>query len=149
MQPFILLRDIDGSGISGTGKVAEGCVMTSGVCVIAWLTGSASASIHESLEVAQSVHGHEGNTRFVFDLIDPIPLLFNLYHPDKIISKDGTGSMAELVRFSNNFTVIQWLVAPCGIEVFTTIEHCARVHFRKIHSLVLPKKAVREIPQNN
>jgi hypothetical protein len=140
MQPFILLRDIDTTGISGTGKIAEGCVMTSGRCIIAWMTGAASASIHGSLEDAQAIHGHGGNTRFVFDHDEPLPLLFNLYHPDKIISKDGRNSMAELVRFSNNFTVIQWLVAPCGIEVFTTIEHCARVHFRKIHSLVMPVK---------
>lgn len=140
MKPFILQRDIDGSGISGTGKVAEGCVMSSGNCVIAWMTGTASASIHRSLEDAQSIHGHQGDTRFVFDLVDPVPLLFNLYHPDKIISRDGKNSMAELVRFSNNFTVIQWLVPPCGTEVFTTLEHCAKVHFRKIHSLVLPIK---------
>jgi hypothetical protein len=67
MQTFYLQRDVDDTGISGTGKVAEGVVFTNGKVVLAWLTKVASVTVYESLADVERVHGHNGKTRIVFD----------------------------------------------------------------------------------
>ena len=69
MKTFDLIRDIDDSGVSGTGKIAEACVFSNGRCVVAWVwaekTGVQSIVIYDSLEDAVRIHGHEGHTRFL------------------------------------------------------------------------------------
>jgi hypothetical protein len=64
---FVLLRDEDVSGVSGTGVVAEGCVFGNGRVVLQWLTnGLESLAIHESIESLEQIHGHGGRTRIMF-----------------------------------------------------------------------------------
>jgi len=65
MRQFHLLREEDVSGVSGTGIVAEGVEFESGKVVISWLVPPFSMSIHNSMEAARNVHGHEGKTKFV------------------------------------------------------------------------------------
>ncbi len=66
MKLFELHRDIDSSGVSGTGIVAEGIQFSSGKVVIHWLTKTASMGIYDSLAIMETIHGHNGNTRIVW-----------------------------------------------------------------------------------
>ena len=78
MKAFELIRDVDDSGVSGTGKVAEACVFSNGRCVVAWVglekTGVQSIVIYDSLEDAEKIHGHQGHTRFVEVVSDPVTM---------------------------------------------------------------------------
>lgn len=60
------MRDEDVSGVSGTGKVAEGIVFSNGITVVGWCKEIPSAVFYNSLEEAVEIHGHKGKTRFVF-----------------------------------------------------------------------------------
>jgi len=64
MRTFYLDRQDDISGVSGTGKVAEGVEFeTGGSVVLRWCAGGPSSiSIWASLEDMVSVHGHDGAT---------------------------------------------------------------------------------------
>jgi hypothetical protein len=66
---FELHRDIDHTGISGTGVVAEGVQFSDGFTVLRWRGIHASTVVWESLTDAAEVHGHNGATRFIF--VDP------------------------------------------------------------------------------
>ncbi len=67
MRNFILQRDEDVSGVSGTGTVAFGCVFPDGTTVIRWTTvPHASTVVWDDVASAEAVHGHGGKTRFVW-----------------------------------------------------------------------------------
>jgi hypothetical protein len=66
MRRFTLERDVDVSGISGTGRVAEGCQWSDGTVSIRWLGGRPSIVFWTSLADAEAIHGHGGVTRFVW-----------------------------------------------------------------------------------
>jgi hypothetical protein len=59
---FHLVRHEDVSGVSGTGRVAEGVEFTDGPVVIRWFGDNPSTVIWESLDAAMAVHGHDGRT---------------------------------------------------------------------------------------
>lgn len=68
MHLFELHRDIDETGISGTGVVAEGVVFTDGSCTLRWLPGAAGAVstvIYGDIADVEAIHGHGGKTRIV------------------------------------------------------------------------------------
>ena len=62
---FYLDRKEDASGISGTGKVAEGVEFSNGVCVVQWLTHTSSTNIYQNMKQVESIHGHGGSTKIV------------------------------------------------------------------------------------
>lgn len=62
MKSGYLDRQVDVSGVSGTGEVAEFTISTNGQVVVFWEHGF---SYFPSLEEATKVHGHEGKTKFV------------------------------------------------------------------------------------
>jgi len=63
MRTFWLDREVDVSGVSGTGKVAEGVEFAGGSVVLRWCAGGpASISIWPSFKDMISVHGHDGAT---------------------------------------------------------------------------------------
>ena len=68
MRRFHLVRDEDVSGVSGTGTVAEGVILSSGKAVIEWLTEWPTSVVwHDrGLESVEHVHGHSGRTRIVW-----------------------------------------------------------------------------------
>lgn len=71
MKPFVLQRDEDETGISGTGIVAEGVEFSDGRCSMAWkpLAGSAfpgSLASYQSIYEIRAIHGHQGKTRVVY-----------------------------------------------------------------------------------
>jgi hypothetical protein len=77
IRRFMLSRSKDISGVSGIGKVAEGCLfMGTGSgdpdeCVVHWFGSNASLNIYHSIEAVLAVHGHAGCTEVVW--LDPPP----------------------------------------------------------------------------
>lgn len=67
MFSFHLLREIDDSGISGTGVVAEGVEFSDGVCVLRWMTEISSTVMYQSIEDVKRIHGHHGHTKIVWE----------------------------------------------------------------------------------
>ena len=67
MRTFCLLRIEDESGVSGTGRVAEGIEFSNGWCALTWLSSHPSVNIYPSLSEIEFIHGHHGKTRIVFE----------------------------------------------------------------------------------
>lgn len=69
MKTYTLQRDIDESGVSGTGPVGEVVEFPTGQAVLQWsentIAGVPSISIFPSLADLERVHGHDGKTRLV------------------------------------------------------------------------------------
>lgn len=63
---FILVRDEDVSGVSGTGVVVQGCQFENGKAVMRWVSETSSVAIYESIEDIIKIHGHNGATRLVW-----------------------------------------------------------------------------------
>lgn len=71
-RTFVLVRDVDVTGLSGTGPVADGVVFPDGTTVLRWrdVTGPnydrgvrATTVVHQSPESVEALHGHNGVTR--------------------------------------------------------------------------------------
>jgi hypothetical protein len=72
MRLFELQRDVDVSGASGTGRVAQGVVFDDGRVAFRWLTPTRSTVTFDSVEDMEKIHGHGGSTRVVFlDALKP------------------------------------------------------------------------------
>lgn len=67
LRTFYLYRERDETGVSGTGRVAEGVELTNGLCVLHWLTSIASIAIYDNIEDLKKIHGHHGSTRIEWD----------------------------------------------------------------------------------
>ena len=63
---FVLVREEDLTGVSGTGVVAEGIVFTCGQVVIHWLREPFSMGLYQSLDDVIFIHGHGGRTKLQF-----------------------------------------------------------------------------------
>lgn len=61
-KPFYLVRLEDASGVSGTGRVAQGCVLDNGKAVLTWLSEHPSVTVYDNIGEVQAIHGHEGKT---------------------------------------------------------------------------------------
>jgi hypothetical protein len=66
MKRFYLKRDIDISGVSGNGKVAEGCQFDTSWCALVWLTGKSAMSYYPDIDTLVAIHGHAGATKVVW-----------------------------------------------------------------------------------
>lgn len=64
---FYLDRAADPSGVSGTGRVAEGCVFSDGTVVLRWRSVTASTVVYGTLSDVEAVHGHGGTTAIVWE----------------------------------------------------------------------------------
>ena len=67
MQRFHLNRIEDESGVSGTGKVAEGVVFSNGKCAVSWLTEHTSITVYDGLDTVIAIHGHNGKTEVIIE----------------------------------------------------------------------------------
>lgn len=63
MKRFVLQRDRDDTGVSGTGVVAEGVQLSDGRVVIRWFGPDSSIVIWGDMGSVLRVHGHKGATR--------------------------------------------------------------------------------------
>lgn len=63
---FYLMRKKDISGVSGTGKVAEGVEFENGMCALSFSSSYPHANVYANMRAVHEVHGHHGNTDVVF-----------------------------------------------------------------------------------
>lgn len=65
---FVLHRDEDETGVSGTGVVAEGVEFSGGVVALRWTSAwPTSVVFHDrGIEAVKAIHGHNGRTRIVW-----------------------------------------------------------------------------------
>ena len=88
LRRFHFERLEDASGVSGCGKVAEGCLFTdTGEAIVHWLGKYGSINVYHSIEDVIHVHGHEGRTRIVFD--DPAETAKKEDAKKEEVKKDG------------------------------------------------------------
>lgn len=66
MQYFVLKRNEDESGISGTGIIAEGIVFSDGTVAYRWLTDVATTIIADNIADVEFLHGHDGKTQIIY-----------------------------------------------------------------------------------
>jgi len=62
MRRFVLQRDVDATGTSGTGIVAEGVEFSNGQVTIHWISQLESVNVYANAKVLTALHGHGGNT---------------------------------------------------------------------------------------
>jgi hypothetical protein len=67
MRTFKLVREVDVSGVSGTGVVAEGVRFDNGLVAVAWLGPCPTVNTHMTIESVQQIHGHDGLTQIVWE----------------------------------------------------------------------------------
>lgn len=67
-RAFVLQRDEDVTGVSGTGVVAEGVEFSDGTVVLRWTSEwPTSVVFHQrGIESVEAVHGHDGRTKIVY-----------------------------------------------------------------------------------
>jgi len=64
---FIVQRDIDETGVSGTGQVVEGVQFEDGRVAFRWCANpERSIGSFDSIEGMMKIHGHDGKTRVVW-----------------------------------------------------------------------------------
>lgn len=67
MRTFTLQRDVDVTGISGTGTVAEGIEFSNGKVAVQWVVGEhQSTVVWDNIAAVEAIHGHNGATRIVW-----------------------------------------------------------------------------------
>jgi len=67
MKMFYLKRDNDESGVSGTGRVAQGFVFDNGKVAVTWLSEHPSVTVYDSLGEVTAIHGHGGKTEIIME----------------------------------------------------------------------------------
>ena len=80
MKRFYLQRNVDASGVSGIGKIAEGCQFDTDWCALVWLTEKTSMSYYPNIDVLESIHGHNGMTRIVWIDDESSNVVIKKYH---------------------------------------------------------------------
>jgi hypothetical protein len=60
MRRFVLVRESDPSGVSGTGIVAEGVQFTDGMAVLRWKREPYGLNVYLRVDDLIAVHGHGG-----------------------------------------------------------------------------------------
>lgn len=73
MRRFQLHRDVDETGISGTGVVAEGVEFSNGRVTFTWLTHQEAVNNYGSMKTVEELHGHGGKTRIIYIDQNPHP----------------------------------------------------------------------------
>ena len=67
MKMFYLKRAEDESGVSGTGRVAQGFVFDNGKVAVTWLSEHPSVTVYDNLGEVTAIHGHGGKTGLVME----------------------------------------------------------------------------------
>lgn len=62
----MLQRNVDESGISGTGVVAWGVKFPDDVCVLRWASEHRSTAVYPNIADVLAVHGHSGSTEIIW-----------------------------------------------------------------------------------
>ena len=67
MKIFYLNRTEDESGISGTGRVAQGFIFDNGKVAVSWLSNHPSVTIYDNIGEVHAIHGHGGKTEVMME----------------------------------------------------------------------------------
>jgi hypothetical protein len=67
MKIFYLNRTEDESGISGTGRVAQGFIFDNGKVCVTWLSEHPSVTIYDNIGEVRAIHGHAGKTDIIME----------------------------------------------------------------------------------
>ena len=67
MKIFYLKRVEDESGVSGTGRVAQGFIFDNGKVAVTWLSEHPSVTIYDSIGEVRAIHGHGGKTEGIME----------------------------------------------------------------------------------
>ena len=67
MKIFYLNRTEDESGVSGTGRVAQGFIFDNGKVAVTWLSEHPSVTVYDNIGEVHAIHGHGGKTEVVMD----------------------------------------------------------------------------------
>jgi hypothetical protein len=65
MKIFYLKRLEDESGVSGTGRVAQGFIFDNGKVALTWLSEHPSITIYDNIGEVHAIHSHDGKTEFI------------------------------------------------------------------------------------
>lgn len=129
MKRAFLQRNIDVSGISGTGRVLEVVELQDGRVCGTWLSETSSCIVHNNMECAAHIHSHNGASEFKFDqLCGEFPKLYQMIHEENRSGLSGVGKVAEVAEFSNGKCVLNWVLFPNQIEFFLNMEDLIKVH---------------------
>ncbi len=66
LRRFYLQREEDVSGISGTGRVAEGVEFANGMVALSWHSQHACVNTYTSMRTVEELHGHQNRTKIVW-----------------------------------------------------------------------------------
>jgi hypothetical protein len=64
---FYLNRTEDESGISGTGRVAQGFIFDNGKVCVTWLSEHPSVTVYDNIGEVRAIHGHQGKTEIIME----------------------------------------------------------------------------------
>jgi hypothetical protein len=67
MKIFYLNRTEDESGVSGTGRVAQGFIFDNGKVCVTWLSEHPSVTVYDNIGEVRAIHGHQGKTEIVME----------------------------------------------------------------------------------
>ena len=67
MKIFYLKRTEDESGVSGTGRIAQGFIFDNGKVALTWLSEHPSVTVYDSIGEVHAIHGHGGKTEVVME----------------------------------------------------------------------------------
>ena len=67
MKIFYLNRTEDESGVSGTGRIAQGFIFDNGKVCLTWLSEPPSVTIYDNIGEVHAIHGHQGKTEVVME----------------------------------------------------------------------------------
>jgi hypothetical protein len=97
MKMFYLNRLEDESGISGTGRVAQGFIFDNGKVALTWLSEHPSVTIYDNIGEVRAIHSHDGKTE-----IEMIP--------------DFKRAFNELRSFMENFSLMENFSARAPVD---------------------------------
>ena len=97
MKVFYLNRVEDESGISGTGRVAQGFIFDNGKVAVTWLSEHPSVTVYDNIGEVHAIHGHGGKT-------------------EVIMEPDYKRAFGELKSFIDNFTLEEIVTSKIGPE---------------------------------
>lgn len=66
MRRFVMVRDVDLTGVSGVGVVVWGILWPDGRVAYRWNTGTSTTCVADMIEHVEKIHGHDGATRLVW-----------------------------------------------------------------------------------
>ena len=95
MKVFYLNRAEDESGISGTGRVAQGFIFDNGRVAVTWLSDHPSVTIYDNIGEVHAIHGHGGKT-------------------EVIMEPDFKRAFGELKSFIDNFSLEEIAISKIG-----------------------------------